>query len=84
MGFTTKCFIHKNTPELQEKLKEMGYEICPCANFRTSHWLDNCIETSSIHGVPKHNIGAFLYDSEATDCGENEDLFLKLAAEKDE
>lgn len=84
MGFINKCFIRKNTPELQKKLEEMGYEICPCANFRTSHWLDNCIETSSIHGVSEYAIGAFLYDLEATDCGEDEELFLKLAAERDE
>ena len=25
MGFITPCFIRKNTPELQEKLKNIGY-----------------------------------------------------------
>lgn len=84
MGFITKCFIRKNTPELQEKLKEMGYDICPCANFKTSAWLDNCIETNSIHGVPEHSIGILLHDTDAIDCGENEELFLALAAMRDD
>lgn len=25
MGFTTPCFIRKNTPELRKKLEELGY-----------------------------------------------------------
>lgn len=80
MGFTTKAFIRKNTLELQEKLKEMGYDICPCCNFQTSHWLDISIETSSIHGVSKRSIGIMLHKTDAIDCGENEKLFLALAA----
>ena len=27
MGFTTPCFIRKNTQELRKKLKEFGYNI---------------------------------------------------------
>lgn len=27
MGFTTPCFIRKNTPELRRELEELGYEI---------------------------------------------------------
>lgn len=84
MGFTTKCFIRKNTPELQKKLEEMGYEICPCANFETSKWLDNNIKTNSIHGVPKHSIGIMLHETDAIDCGENEELFLAIAAMRDD
>jgi hypothetical protein len=26
MGFTTPCFIRKNTPELRKKLAELGYK----------------------------------------------------------
>lgn len=84
MGFTTKCFIRKNAPELQKKLEEMGYEICPCANFETSKWLDNNIKTNSIHGVPKHSIGIMLHETDAIDCGENEELFLAIAAMRDD
>lgn len=84
MGFITKCFIRKNTPELQKKLEDMGYEICPCANFETSAWLDNNIETNSIHGVPAHAIGIMLHEADAIDCGENDKLFLALAAMRDD
>lgn len=84
MGFITKCFIRKNTPELQEKLKEMGYDICPCVDFETSKWLDNNIETNSIHGVPEHSIGIMLHEADAIDCGENDKLFLALAAMRDD
>ena len=27
MGFTTPCFIRKNTPELRKKLEELGYRL---------------------------------------------------------
>lgn len=62
----------------------MGYDICPCVDFETSKWLDNCIYTNSIHGIPEHAIGMLLHDSDAIDCGENEELFLALAAMRDD
>lgn len=27
MGFTTSCFIRKNTEELRKKLEELGYNL---------------------------------------------------------
>lgn len=36
MGFTTPCFIRKNTPELRKKLKELGY-----FNY-SPQWTNNC------------------------------------------
>lgn len=84
MGFITKCFIRKNNLELLKKLAEMGYDICPCVDFETSAWLDNCIKTSSIHGIPDHAIGTMLYETDAIDCGDNENLFLALAAMRDD
>lgn len=32
MGFTTPCFIRKNTQELRKKLEELGYEILNSGN----------------------------------------------------
>ena len=32
MGFTTPCFIRKNTPELRRELEELGYEILNFGN----------------------------------------------------
>lgn len=79
MGFITKCFIRKNTPELLKKLEKMGYEICPCCDFVISHWLENDIESKTIHGAndDTDNNGGI-------DCKENENLFLALAAMRDD
>lgn len=46
-----KFFIRKNTPELREKLKAMGYRICPCATFKNSVWLDLYTDDMSVHGI---------------------------------
>lgn len=53
------CFIRKNTPELIDKLKNLGFDICPCTQFKNSVWLDIYKEINSdqsdkpysIHGV---------------------------------
>lgn len=29
MGFTTQCFIHKNTDNIRNRLKELGYYCNP-------------------------------------------------------
>lgn len=57
MGFITKCFIRKNTPELREKLRELGYCICKCCTFENAVWLDNFFsydeknKRADIHGI---------------------------------
>ena len=89
MGFTTPCFIRKNTPELRKKLEELGY-------FNDSpEWTNNCsiiwayqypmkgfdtpvyvIADSFDVPFDKHSAlcGKFI------DCGFNEELFLAIAA----
>lgn len=53
--FTTRCFIRKNTPELQDKLKKLGYHICCCCKFKDNIWLHNFISDEhdryEIHGL---------------------------------
>lgn len=93
MGFTTPCFIRKNTPELRKKLEELGY-------IKNSPiWTDNCsiiwayqypekgfdtpnyvIADSFDIPFDKHSLlcGKFI------DCGANEDLFLAIAALRDD
>ena len=34
MGFTTSCFIRKNTPELRKNLKAFGYIDCSTVDDR--------------------------------------------------
>lgn len=94
MGFITKCVIRKNTPELQKKLEEMGYDICPCVNFKNAVWLTNYLERGEIHSIgysdettsmtEEETLALFLYETDAIDCGDNENLFLALAAMRDD
>lgn len=45
MTFTKACFIRKNTPELRNKLKELGYE--------PSEWVSNDNELCLATGMGK-------------------------------
>lgn len=100
MGFTTACFIRKNTPELRKKLAELGYDICCCTEFKDACWLNTFLlnKTPSVHGIGYINeaepltlekrLQCFLEDNARSehpniDCGTNEDLFLALAALRD-
>lgn len=93
MGFTTPCFIRKNTQELRRGLEELGY-------FNDSpEWTNNCsiiwayqypmkgfdtpnyvIPDSFDIPFDKHSAlcGKFV------DCGTNEELFLAIAALRDD
>ena len=74
MGFLQPCFIKKNTPELKKKLEELGYKM------------------NLIYSPNEHNlyIGSGVYssanfiDNYYLDCGTNEELFLALAALRDD
>lgn len=93
MGFTTPCFIHKNTQELRRGLEELGYS----KNY--PKWTDDCsiiwayqypvkgfdipcyvIADSFDIPFDKHSVlcGKFI------DCGANEELFLAIAALRDD
>lgn len=93
MGFTTPCFIRNNTEALRKKLEELGY-------FNGSpEWTNNCsiiwayqypmkgfdtpnyvIADSFDIPFDKHSAlcGKFI------DCGFNEELFLAIAALRDD
>lgn len=79
MGFTTPCFIRKNTPELQDKLKKLGIVEHP-----------SCIESFNDYlyvGRGFYNTLPIGYSEEienAIDCGTNEDLFLAIAVLRDD
>lgn len=93
MGFTTPCFIRKKTLELRKKLEELGYVK------NSPKWTDNCsiiwayqypekgfdtpnyvIADSFDIPFDKHSLlcGKFI------DCGTNEELFLAIAALRDD
>ena len=97
--FTQDCFIRKNTKELREKLKTLGYKICICCDFKDANWLDTYSPTSSIHGVgyfdetdqfmnintKEQALNFYLKNNKKSiDCGTNEELFLAIAALRDD
>lgn len=84
--FLYNCYIHKRTPELIDKLIKLGY--------RYSNQYDNTCDAlhtrkgcyySSPHFVDEH-YGDMKPDCDfdGVDCGENEELFLAIAALQDD
>lgn len=81
--FTTPCFIRKNTPELRKKLEELGYK-------QIENGIDEWhipmsklpyLETGYDDRVGNYFIGENGYwNACAIDCGTNDELFLALAA----
>lgn len=98
--FTQYCFIRRNTPELREKLRNLGHSLCLCTEFEGACWLSvNPNAPYTVHGVgytseeefpgktKKEFLDEFLQVSEKrgiVDCKINEDLFLALAALRDD
>lgn len=82
MGFTTPCFIRKSTYKLRKKLDELGYRL-----FGAELNEDLCIFTSPEFGL--YNIEFFNNiphpdETDSVDCGTNEELFLAIAALRDD
>lgn len=96
MGFTTPCFIRKNTPELRKKLEELGYEILNSGNTTLdAHNYDGngshkSIEEGRAIITSYGNLYGVIYDIDTVtkkgriDCGTNEELFLAIAALRDD
>ena len=82
MGFTTSCFIRKNTPELRNRLKKLG--IRP---FLCDEELNAIGANIKVH---KGMVAAFTCSDslnncdDLIDCGTNESLFLAIAALRDD
>lgn len=96
MGFTTPCFIRKNTQELRRGLEELGYEILNFGNTTLdAHNYDGkgshkSIEEGRAIITSYGNLyGVVYYVDTITkkgriDCGTNEELFLAIAALRDD
>lgn len=39
MGFIQKAFLRANNKKILDKLKELGYHICPCCYFDRAVWI---------------------------------------------
>ena len=93
MAFIQPCFIRKNTPELRKKLEELGYEpnfsmgkypevyknIAVCNFFGNRYYGVSDDETTR----PGDIIDA-IKNRGLIDCDDNEELFLSLAALRDD
>ena len=83
--FTQNCFIRKNTKELRKKLKSIGYLDNTCFtcfdNFLYTLG-DNYYTCKNYDKFSKLRSKEFVHN-ECIDCGTNEDLFLAIAALRD-
>ena len=88
--FTQRCFIRKNTKELVEKLKELGYNQCLSAR---GNFVDSLQTTwnsmgGNVYGflsIPSDKIEEPIIDDiNGVNCGTNEELFLAIAALRDD
>ena len=95
--FTTPCFIRKNTPELRKKLEELGYTIGAWESPHFEYPYLKCFPNRKFglfkgegfymtENDYKCNGKRWTYNppKEYIDCGTNEDLFLTLAALRDD
>ena len=77
--FTQKCFIRKNTPELVKKLEELGYKALFSARNGYGKYLYAFNGT-----VVGGEYNAYDEKTGFIDCGTNEELFLAIAALRDD
>lgn len=78
--FTTPCFIRKNTPELRKKLEELGYTFLPNGY---GEWNIPIDELPYLQCNTERNLSYYIGKNgwmDGIDCGTNEQLFLALAA----
>ena len=78
--FTTSCFIRKCTPELKSKLEDIGYHRRPIKEKYDKHkfllvYRDGCYNSSTGNETGIENY---------IDCGYNEEMFLAIAALRDD
>ena len=80
MSFIQSCFIRKNTPELRKKLEELGYIY---NGSDTESWGASALYCFDGKYYEVYPAKPSRYHS-IVDCGTNEELFLALAALRDD
>ena len=83
--FTNSCIILKNTKHLRDKLEEFGYKIPLCYSYYEGRKRGLLCRPNLAIGVPEDcddfNLDEYLKNNPyIINCGTNEDLFLALAA----
>ena len=80
MGFTTAAFIRKNTPELRNKLEELGYYLHPeCIDDDRGNYL--FVNREYYLNRP---LGYLEELSRSIDCGTNDELLIAIVALRDD
>lgn len=83
--FTTPCFIRKNTPELREKLEKLGYT---CSLYLFGGGFISIGNLFYLRTLPTkgqyQGMQTLMHNSSVIDCGNNEEMFLALAALRDD
>ena len=75
MGFTTPCFIRKDNEFIRKKLKKLGYCLIDNDNQRDGLAADH----GNMYSIFEYNLIDSTYN-----CGTNEELFLAIAALRDD
>lgn len=82
MGFTTQCFIRKNTANIRNRLKELGYYCNPYLGWNN---LFTCVfGVNSVYSLDDYDTNGLKEIDDIIDCGTNEELFLAIAALRDD
>ena len=82
MGFIQPCYIYKNTESLRENLEKLGYK-CNCKFDSNMLWIvGNNYFCSNQMLLNNREIGDLVFDKIC--CGTNEELFLAIAALRDD
>ena len=82
--FTTPCYIRKNTSQLRKKLEELGYTLLPNGY---AEWNIPIEELPYLQCNTERNLPYYIGKNgwmDGVDCGINEQLFLALAALRDD
>lgn len=75
MGFTTPCFIREDTEYLRKKLKKLGYT--PFDDDKRDGLVAD--KSGYMYSILENNLISSTYN-----CGSNEELFLAIAALRDD
>ena len=87
--FTQKCFIRKNTPEIRKRLDEIGRAFIENGHGEWRIHVDNneylfCGDEQFCDDRIYYYIGRVCKPIEGINCGTNEELFLSIAALRDD
>ena len=84
--FTKQCYIKKNTKELRDKLKALGYKLNHGKTWGKYLvcFKINGTEECRFVATPEYDLKNMPDFKNAVDCGANEELFLAIAALRDD